>query len=278
MTANRALGFGPRLVAAPTGRLLGVVLVKPSRSIEEARPLPGEPGAVHSRALEQHEVLRKTLEYFGVEVTVFDSHARDPYETAAGDAAVAFADGAVMMRLTAMSRRAEVDRMQAEFGRIDVPMAGHIAAPGLLDGNDVLMAGDTAFVGVGARGNDLGRRGFAQLARSHGFAVREVKLAPDVPALRAVAAAVAPDTIVLGGDKADASAFSGFKTIVLERGEELGAGVLCVDERHVVADIRYRTSLAIMRRAGIGVEAIDLYDFTKVGITPAMLVVALRRE
>jgi hypothetical protein len=138
--------------------------------------------------------------------------------------------------------------------------------------------GGTAFVGVGTRGNDLGRRGFAQLARSHGFEVREVKLAPDVPALRAVAAAVAPDTVVLGGEKADASAFSGFKTIVLERGEEFGAGVLCLDERHVVADIRYRTSLSILRGAGIGVESIDLYDFTKVGITPSMLALALRRE
>jgi dimethylargininase len=278
MTAHRALSFGPRLVTTPTGRLLAVALVKPSRAIEKARPLPGEPGAVYSRTLEQHDALRKTLEYFGVEVILLDSHASDPYETAVADDAVAFADGAVMMRLTPMSRRAEVDRLQSEFGRIDVPMAGHIAAPGLLDGTDVVIAGGTAFVGVGKRGNDLGRRGFTQLARSHGFAVREVNLAPDVPALRAVAAAVAPDTILLGGDKVDASAFSGYKTVVLERGEELGAGVLCLDERHVVADIRYRTSLAIMRQAGIGVEAIDLYDFTKVGITPAMLALVLRRE
>jgi dimethylargininase len=278
MTAHRVLSYGPRLVATSTGRLLGVVLVRPTRSIESARPLPGEPGSVYARALEQHDVLRKTLEYFGVEVTVFESHATDPYEAAAGDAALAFRDGAAMMRLSAMSRRGEVDRMQSEFASIDVPIAGHIAAPGLLDGNDVVLAGDTAFVGVGVRGNELGRRGFAELARSHGFSVREVKLAPGVPALRAVVSAVAPDTIVLGGDKADASAFSGFKTVVLERGEELGAGVLCLDERHVVADIRYRTSLAIMRGAGIGVEAIDLYDFTKLGITPAMLALVLRRD
>ncbi len=278
MTAHRALGYGPRLVATSTGRLLGVVLVRPTRAIENARPLPGEPGSVYARALEQHDVLRKTLEYFGVEVTVFESDASDPYEAAAGDAAVAFADGAAMMRLSALSRRGEVDRMQCEFASLDVPIAGHIAAPGLLDGNDVVMAGNTAFVGVGARGNELGRRGFSQLARSHGFSVRKVELAPGVPALRAVVSAVASDTIVLGGDKADASAFSGFKTIVLERGEELGAGVLCLDERHVVADIRYRTSLSIMRRAGIGVEAIDLYDFTKAGITPAMLALVLRRD
>lgn len=278
MTTHRTLSYGPRLVATPTGRLLAVVLVRPTRAIENARPLPGEPGSVYARTLEQHDVLRKTLEYFGVEVTVFESHASDPYEVAAGDAAAAFADGAAMMRLTASSRRGEVDRMQSEFARIDVPIAGHIAAPGLLDGNDVVMAGNTAFVGVGTRGNELGRRGFAELARSHGFSVREVKLAPGVPALRAVACAVAPDTVVLGGDKADASAFAGFKTIVLERGEELGAGVLCLDERHVIADIRYRTSLSIMRRAGIGVESIDLYDFTKIGVTPAMLALVVRRD
>jgi hypothetical protein len=32
-----------------------------------------------------------------------------------------------------------------------------------------------------------------------------------------------------------------------------------------------------MRRARIAVEAIDLYDFAKVGITPSMLTLAMRR-
>jgi dimethylargininase len=279
MTADaHALGFGPRLVATPTGRLEAAVLVKPARGIEDATPLAGEPAPIHARALEQHGVLRKTLEYFGVEAIVLESRGPDPYEAAAGDAAIAFADGAAMMRLTPMSRRAEVERMEAEFARSDVPLAGHIAAPGLLDGNDVILAGKTAFVGVGSRGNQLGRDGFARLAASHGYRVVEVRLAPGVGALRAVAGAVASDTIVLGGDMADASAFAGFRTIVLERGEEQAAGVLCLDERHVLADIRYRTALATMRRAGVAVEAIDLYDFGKVGLTPSMLTLALRRE
>jgi hypothetical protein len=93
-----------------------------------------------------------------------------------------------------------------------------------------------------------------------------------------VATAVAKDTIVIGSDKADITAFAGFKTIVLERGEEYAAGVLCLDERHVLADIRYRTALSTMRRAGIAVESIDLYDFTKLGLTPSMLALVLRRE
>jgi dimethylargininase len=278
MTVHHRLEFGPRLIVSPTGRLRAGIVVKPAPAIEQGRVLPGDPGAIYSRALEQHGVLCKMLEYFGVETVSLESRGSDPCEVAVGDAAIAFEDGAAMMRLSAMTRRAEADRMEAEFSLLDIPLAGHVAAPGLLDGNDVMLVGETAFVGIGARGNELGRRGFARLARSHGYRVVEAKLAPDVPALRAAAGAVAPDTIVLGGDKVDATAFAGFKTIVLERGEEQAAGVLCIDERHVIADIRYRTALARMRRAGIAVEAIDLYEFTKLGITPAMLILALKRD
>ncbi|MGC1379528.1 MAG: hypothetical protein WA814_00745 [Candidatus Baltobacteraceae bacterium] len=278
MTGRAAVHFGPRLVGTPTGTLRTALLVKPAKSIENAQPRNGEPGAIYARSLEQHEILAATLQYFGVETIALQSRGPDPYESSVGDVSVALEDGAVMMRTTALARRGEVDRMEAEFSIIDVPLAGHIAAPGMLDGNDVLLAGETAFVGVGSRGNALGRDGFAQLARAHGYRVVEVKLAGDVPALRAVVGVLAHDTIVVGADKADAAAFEGFKTIVLERGEELAAGVLCLDDGHVLADIRFRTSLSAMRRAGVTVEAIDLYDFTKLGMTPAMLALALKRD
>jgi dimethylargininase len=275
--------FGPRLVVTPTGRLVTAVLVAPSRNIERAPPIAGEPGAIYERALEQHRVLRATLEYFGVETIAVEPCGGDAYEASAADSAVCFEDGAVMMRLTPLSRRAEVDRMEAQFARLDVPLAGHIAAPGLLDGNDVLLAGNTAFVGVPptsgqARGNELGRRGFAQLAATRGFRVVEVKLAAGVSALRAVAGALSSDTIVFGAGSVDASAFAGFRTIEIDGAEAAAAGVLVLDDRHVIADIRYRTALSVMRDAGATVEAIDLYEFTKLGMTPSMLALALRRE
>jgi dimethylargininase len=273
-----AVGFGPRLLATATGRLRCALLVRPNAGIERTAARIGEPGAIYARALEQHDVLRSTLEYFGVETIVLGSHASDAYEVSAGDAALVFGDGAVMMRPTAMSRRAEADRMRAEFAVLDVPLAGHIASPGLLDGNDVILAGETAFVGLGVQGNESGRAGFAKLAQSHGYRVVEVKLAPGVLALRSVASAVAEDTIVVGADKADAAAFAGFRTIVLARGEELAAGVLCLGERQVLADVRYRTALGQMRRAGIAVESIDLYEFAKLGIAPSMLALVLKRE
>jgi dimethylargininase len=278
MTAHTGVEFGPRLVATATGQLRAALLVRPSAAIEKARPLSGEPGAIYARALEQHDVLCKTLEYFGIETIVVESHGNDPYETSAGDAAIAFEDGAALMRLTPLSRRAEVDRMEAQFAKMDVPLAGHIVAPALLDGNDVILAGRTAFVGVGTRGNQLGRDGFEQLANAHGYRVIEVKLAKDVAALRGIAGAISADTIVIGTGQADLDAFAGFRTIELALGEAQAAGVLVLSDGHVIADIRFRTALAAMRRARVSVEAIDLYEFAKLGLTPSMLTLALRRE
>jgi dimethylargininase len=254
------------------------LLVKPTKSIERAKPLPGEPGTVYEWALEQHDTLRRTLEYFGTQTIVLESSAQDPQETAVADDAIGFEDGAMLMRPTAMSRRGEIERLSAAFARIDVPLAGHVAAPGLLDGGDVLLVGDTAFVAKNNRGNDVGRLGFAQVARAHGYKVIEVALGPAAPRLRSVAGAVAKDMVVLAADQVDHAAFAGWRTIVLDRGEELGAGVLALGERHVLADIRYRTALKKLRAAGITVEAIDLYEYCKIGITPSMLVLALKRD
>jgi dimethylargininase len=261
---------------SPSATLRAAVLVKPTASIESATPLHGEPGAVYARTLEQHEILRRTLAFFGVATTVLEPRGEDAYESAVCDAAVMFDDGAFVLRPTAMSRRAEADRLESELSRIGVAIAGRIEAPGLLDGSDVLLAGRTAFVGNGARGNALGREQFAAFARGRGFDVAEVALAPGY-ALRSLVGALSSDTLAVASVGLDHGAFGNFKTIVLDRGEASGAGVLVLGERHVIADVRYKTALARMRKAGITVEGIDLYDFEKVGITPSMLALDVKR-
>ena len=273
-----AINFGPRLAGTATGKLRAALLVRPSLAIESAKPIQGEPGAVYERAWEQHGILCKTLAYFGVETIVLDADGDDPLEASAIEGAVALEDGVVIMRPTSMLARGQAERMRTECARIDAPIAGEIAAPGLLDGSDVLLVGHTAFVGVGTRGNAIGRSGFAAIANAHGYEVIEVKLAPDVTSLRSVASAVAKDTVLISGDKVDVEAFGGVRRIVLDRGESTAAGVLCIGEHHVIADVRYRTAFAKMQKAGLVVEGIDLYDFEKVGITPGMLALALKRD
>lgn len=270
--------WGPRLAANPTGALRAAVLVAPPAAIEAARPLPGEPNALQTRAAAQQAILMKTLRYFNCETTLLEPHTNDPYASALADAAIMFENGAVMLRPSAMSRRPEVAWLEGEFVKRDIPIAGHIAAPGLLDGSDVLMAGNTAFIGLSRRSNALGRNGFAQIARAHGFNIVEVRLADTVKSLRAVAGVLAADSVVLAAPHLiDHGAFSGFSIVTAPVAHDLGAGVLNLGEHHVLADVRFPSVIDAIRKTGVVVEAIDLHDFGRIGITPSMLVLDLKR-
>jgi dimethylargininase len=275
---TQTVSYGPRLVAHPTGALRAAVLVAPAPAIENARPLHGELNAIYPRARAQQEILAKTLRYFGCDVTLLEPVSTDPYASAVVDAAVVFENGAVIMRPSSMTRRPEAPWLEAEFVNRDVPIAGHISAPGLLDGSDVLLVGNTAFIGVSKRSNALGRNGFAQIAKAHGFAVREVQLRDPAAPLRACAGALSSDSVVLAPPNTiDHAPFEGFKVFTAPLGHERGAGVLNVGEHHVVANVRYPSVIDMLRRGGIVVEAIDLHDFGRVGISPSMLAVDLKR-
>jgi dimethylargininase len=276
---TQTVSYGPRLVAHPTGALRAAVLVAPTPAIENARPLHGELNAIYPRARAAQEILAKTLRYFGCEVTVLDGPGNDPYASAVVDAAVVFENGAVILRPFSMTRRPESAWLEAQFVERDIPIAGHIAAPGLIDGSDVLLAGNVAFMGVSKRNNSLGRNGFAQIAKAHGFAVREVELRdPSGAPLRALAGALSSDSVVLAPPNCiDHAPFEGFKIFTAPAGHERGAGVLNLGEHHVLANVRYPSVIDMLRRGGIVVEAIDLHDFGRIGISPSMLALDLKR-
>lgn len=270
------VGYGPRLVAHPTGALRSVAMVAPPVAIQNARPLEGELNAIHVRACAQQEVLIRTLRHFGCATTLLQAQTADPFASAIADTAIVFENGAAIMRPSAMTRRPESAWIEAQFALHDVPIAGHISAPGLLDGSDVLLVGETAFVARSPRSNALGRNGFAQIAQAHGFRVTEVTLTQNAPPLRAVAGALAHDTVAIAPRYVDAGAFAGFRTVSIEA-DERGAGVLNVSDHHVIADMRYPRAAAAIRKAGIAVDAIDLHDFGRIGISPGMLAVDLKR-
>ena len=275
--SGRAVDYGPHLIASTSGALKRALIVVPSAAIENARPLAGEPNAVHSRAVAELGIFAKTLRSIGCEVVQIESRSRDPLASAAADVAVVFESGAAVMRPSSPSHRAETPWIEEAFERNDVPIAAHLSAPGMLDGSDVVLAGHTAFIGVSARSNALGRDGFARIAQAHGFSPVEVRLAAGTPSLRSVCGVLSEDSLVIAPERVERAAFDGFDLIEAGRGDELGAGVLNVGFRHVLADVRYARVIDQLRKAGVHVEAIDLSDFGRIGLTPSVLAIDLRR-
>jgi len=288
MTAE-SVKFEAPFVRDDCATLRGVLMAKPGAAIAAAAPMLGEPSAIAERAAEQFAILTGRLGAASVKISTIDADAPASIGSSCADGAIVFEDGAFLMRPSDVARRADVGALQTALERLGIPIVGRIEAPGLLDGGDVLLAGDTVYVGVPTprreeigipaqrHGNALGREQLAAFARSRSFAVVEVAMAGEVSRLRAVAALIDSKTLLLGAGVLDATAFGALKTIVVPRGEEYGAGVLALGNRRVLANLRFRETIPLLRKAGVSVDAIDLWEFGKIGITPSLLALAVKR-
>ncbi len=286
----------PQTLSAPFVRddaepLRAVLVVRASPAIETVRPIFGEPSAIGERAIEQQETFARRLAAHGVKTFMLEADVGAPLGPLCADAAVLFPEGAFLMRSSdlAIARGRASAALEAALVQAQIPIAGRIAAPGLLDGGDVLLAGDTLYIGVprmrpesigiaaARHGNGLGREQLAAYARERGLKVVEVALAPEVRRLRSVASLIAPDTLLFAPGHVDGAAFTGLQRLEVPPGEHYGAGVLALGHRGVIANLRFRQTIPLLRAAKFAVDAIDLWEFGKIGAMPPSLALVLKR-
>lgn len=276
--------YDPPFVTHDAGALAGAVVLRPSAAVDRLPPVQGEPSPIAERALEQHAVFVGTLRDRGVIVTELEPVLETAAESLLADCAVMFAQGAVIARPSAVERRVEIPAVEAALKALGVPVIGRIEAPGLLDATDVTVGGDRVFIGVPlpgaglrARSNELGRRQLEAFAAAQGLRTVELALASDTLRLRNVFNFVAGDTVIAAPERVDLVPVSDLRTIEVPRGEEYAAGVLALGERRILANLRFRESITLLRKAKIAVEAIDLWEFGKAGAGPFSLALAAKR-
>jgi dimethylargininase len=269
------------------GVLREALVVGPARSLEREPPVQGESAPIIDRAMEQHEIFTGRLRAAGVTVTVLDSPL--PLGSPAGDLAVFFRDGAFLMRPTDPARRHEVAVLEALLDTLKIPVIGRIEAPGLLDGGDVIVTGHTVFLGVPheregligvpkvAHGNALGRAQVRAFAAIVGLKTVEVSIAADVRRLRSVVSLIDQDTVLYAPRLVVGSPFEKLQKIEVPAGDDYGAGVLPLGRRCVLANLRFGSVVPLLRKARFHVDAIDLWEFGKLGMTPSFLALALKR-
>jgi N-dimethylarginine dimethylaminohydrolase len=259
-------------------------MIAPTSAVDRLVPMHGESSSIAERALEQYAVLRNRLTSHGVRTHLVESEADVPEAALVADCAVVVGSGAILLRPSAVAQRRFVSVVERTLGELGIPIVGRVEPPGLLDGADVVLGPHVAYVGVPhgpslaqQRSNQLGRRQFETIAQAHGFRAVELSLAPDVHRLRNVFSFADGDCVLAAPDKVDLVAVKDAQILEIPRGEEYACGVLTLGPRQVVANLRFRTALAVMKKAKIAIEALDLWEFGKAGIAPSSLVLALKR-
>lgn len=273
--------LGAPFVRSATAALRDVVVVVPGAALDHLVPLHGEPSPIVSRAKEQHAILVKTLHDHGVRIHPLEEGDETGLAAFVGDCAMVVEGGAILLRPHKIERRREVAAVQAKLEQLGVPIVGRIEAPGLIDGGDVVVAGDTAYVGVSGkrpRSNALGRDQLARILASCGLKTAEVAMNETIPRLNDVFSAAADDVVVVATDFVDVAPLDGkAKVVAIPRGDEYGASLLALAPRRVMTNLRFAHALPILRKAKLDVVAIDLWEFGKVGGGPPALVLPLKR-
>jgi dimethylargininase len=187
------------------------------------------------------------------------------------DTVVMYGDLAVVARPGADSRKPETTGSEQTLRDLGYRIA-HIAAPGTLDGGDVLKHAGTVWVGLGGRTNQAGVDQLAAHLAPLGARVVAVPLTKVLHLKSAVTAL--PDGTVVGFEELvdDPSVWEHFLAVP----EEPGSHVVLLDEGTVLMPTSAPLTQRLFEARGLRVVAVDLTEFEKLEGCVTCLSVRLR--
>lgn len=240
-----------------------VIVRKPSKSMVEgitSAPELGKPN--YEKALKQHENYIEALKKCGVEVTVLDGLEEFPDSCFVEDAALLTKKCAIITRPGALSRRRETEKIEDTiekfYGEDEIE---HIVEPGTLEGGDVMMVGDTFYVGLSARTNKEGIKQLTLILEKYGYNCIEVSL-EEVLHLKTGLAYLENNNLLVAGEFTEKDVFKEFNKIIIPKGEEYAANCIWVNNKVLVPE-GYEKVKNLVEEAGYEVITVDTSEYRK---------------
>ena len=207
----------------------------------------------------QHRQYEETLTALGCEVYRLSATPDLPDSVFVEDVAVVFAELAILTHPGAPSRRPEVPPV-AELLR-DYRELVPIAAPGILDGGDVLRIGKRVWVGLSGRSNRAAVEQMRAVLAPLGYSVEGVPVTGCLH-LKSAVTQVAEDAVLVNPAWIDGALFSSMDVIAVDPAEAYGANALLIGS-DVVYPTAYPRTRERLERRGIYVHAVDVSELAK---------------
>ncbi|MBU4691144.1 arginine deiminase family protein [Mycoplasma zalophi] len=230
-------------------------------SSEEAQSLPP---VNYELALKQHANYIKTLKEAGVEVTIAPKNEDFPDSCFVEDTAVIVTgEFAVLTNPGADTRNGEKLEMLPYLQKFfDDEHIFKIQFPGTVDGGDVMMVGDTYYIGMSDRTNREGIRQFHNILAAHGKKVVPVPMT-EMLHLKTGVNYLEHNNLLISGEFLNYPTFKDFNQIVVDKSEAYSANCIWVNET-VIVPAGYPGTLKKVQDLGIyKVVECDTSEFKK---------------
>ena len=234
--------------------------------------------ADRDRTIAQHRALQERLASRGAEVIDAPELDGHPNSVFTRDVALTTPQGYIKLRMGIDTRRGEEAWLGGVLEEHGEACAGEIEAPGTVEGGDVTIHGDVAFVGHSVRTNESGVQQISELLEKMGYQVRVARVVGYLH-LGGAVSAVAPDRLLVVRDDYPHGFFKGFDVIEVDKKGPSTGNVICVAPNEVVAnEAENQEAMDVLDSRGVRVHGVDLSEFRKGAGGPTCLIMPMERE
>ena len=241
-----------------------VIVRKPCKAVCDgitSAPELGQP--IYEKALAQHEKYIEALKKCGVEVTVLKADERYPDSCFVEDPALITRKCAIITNPGAASRNGEKDEIIGAVRKFfPEDKIEYIKDPGTLEGGDVMMVGDTFYVGLSARTNAEGIRQLGEILNKYGLECVQVPL-EKVLHLKTGVNYLENNNMLVSGEFIDKPEFAKYNKIVIPEEEAYAANCIWVNGTVIVPE-GYPAVLKAVQDAGYETLVVDTSEFRKI--------------
>ena len=245
-------------------RFKNVIVRIPGRGISEgitSNPELGKP--VYENALVQHEHYVEALTKCGVKINVLPPNDDFPDSCFMEDTALCTDKCAIISRPGADTRRNETQL--EDFRKLLSSFYSNvheIKAPGMVEPGDIMMVGDTFYVGKSARTNDEGFAQMKEIIEKYGKTVIQVPL-EEVLHLKTGVNYLEDNNLLVAGEFIDNPLFESFNKIVVDPDEAYAANCIWVNGT-VIVPAGYPKVQSAVENLGYDVLVVDTSEYRKI--------------
>ena len=215
----------------------------------------------YQKALRQHEIYTSQLMAMGLDVRILPADERYPDSVFIEDVALCTPGVSIITRPGAVTRRGETGGMRQVlsdyFSRIE-----EIKLPGTLEAGDVMMAGDTYYIGISRRTNNIGADQLISILEKNGLKGIKVPLGALLH-LKSGVSFLENNNILVSDLLIENILFNDFNKIHVNQGEEYAANSLWINGTVLVPE-GYPDTTEKIEDAGYKTVTIEVSEFRKV--------------